>query len=900
MCASYADFPGALRSKLRCVEALPHSAPGSAGLAPVTPVNTQYRILVPPPSLNTLGGLGRPLVPPRDMLWQGPHSNSSYGPKQALPYQLVSDSPSSQMVLGSSQVLGGSLSGWTEALTLPSFSTYCSKNEDQRLVPSHTQHMPLRHTAHLQECYPEMTLLNIPVDAPGPGKPSLENMIPDVGTSPEHSRDFGLVGVVQHGGGFYPRGYHSSSNPPNPNFGKSKKLRLRLRRMGILPQSLRGRSSPVLSGKGTGGPAPWRSQGNNASPLRAQADTAGQRQRRGQSLVVDRAPPFGSKRPVSRGRAPIRLLGTTCVETRRGGPGRCPECPFGPPGTSLHSCSTGRSRGGWSPRASELGARAARPLGQVEPGTTTAASRGIGGAGPPRAEAGAGSGRGARSGQWGLAAARARETMHHCKRYRSPEPDPYLSYRWKRRRSYSREHEGRLRYPARREPPPRRSRSRSHDRLPYQRRYRERRDSDTYRCEERSPSFGEDCYGSSRSRHRRRSRDRGPYRTRKHAHHCHKRRTRSCSSASSRSQQSSKRSSRSVEDDKEGHLVCRIGDWLQERYEIVGNLGEGTFGKVVECLDHARGKSQVALKIIRNVGKYREAARLEINVLKKIKEKDKENKFLCVLMSDWFNFHGHMCIAFELLGKNTFEFLKENNFQPYPLPHVRHMAYQLCHALRFLHENQLTHTDLKPENILFVNSEFETLYNEHKSCEEKSVKNTSIRVADFGSATFDHEHHTTIVATRHYRPPEVILELGWAQPCDVWSIGCILFEYYRGFTLFQTHENREHLVMMEKILGPIPSHMIHRTRKQKYFYKGGLVWDENSSDGRYVKENCKPLKSYMLQDSLEHVQLFDLMRRMLEFDPAQRITLAEALLHPFFAGLTPEERSFHTSRNPSR
>ena len=52
--------------------------------------------------------------------------------------------------------------------------------------------------------------------------------------------------------------------------------------------------------------------------------------------------------------------------------------------------------------------------------------------------------------------------------------------------------------------------------------------------------------------------------------------------------------------------------------------------------------------------------------------------------------------------------------------------------------------------------------------------------------------------------------------------------------------------------------------------------------------------------SLLGVQLFDLMRRMLEFDPAQRITLAEALLHPFFAGLTPEERSFHTSRNPSR
>lgn len=78
---------------------------------------------------------------------------------------------------------------------------------------------------------------------------------------------------------------------------------------------------------------------------------------------------------------------------------------------------------------------------------------------------------------------------------------------------------------------------------------------------------------------------------------------------------------------------------------------------------------------------------------------------------------------------------------------------------------------------------------------------------DFGSATFDHEHHSTIVSTRHYRAPEVILELGWAQPCDVWSIGCIMFELYLGITLFQTHDNREHLAMMERILGTVPYRM---------------------------------------------------------------------------------------------
>lgn len=87
------------------------------------------------------------------------------------------------------------------------------------------------------------------------------------------------------------------------------------------------------------------------------------------------------------------------------------------------------------------------------------------------------------------------------------------------------------------------------------------------------------------------------------------------------------------------------------------------------------------------------------------------------------------------------------------------------------------------------------------------MKNTEIRLIDFGSATFDHEHHSTIVSTRHYRAPEVILELGWSQPCDVWSIGCIMFELYLGMTLFQTHDNREHLAMMERILGTIPQRM---------------------------------------------------------------------------------------------
>jgi dual-specificity kinase len=77
---------------------------------------------------------------------------------------------------------------------------------------------------------------------------------------------------------------------------------------------------------------------------------------------------------------------------------------------------------------------------------------------------------------------------------------------------------------------------------------------------------------------------------------------------------------------------------------------------------------------------------------------------------------------------------------------------------------------------------------------------TEIRLIDFGSATFQDEYHSSVVSTRHYRAPEIILGLGWSYPCDIWSIGCILVEFFTGDALFQTHENLEHLAMMEAVV----------------------------------------------------------------------------------------------------
>uniref|UniRef100_A0A2I3H9B3 dual-specificity kinase n=1 Tax=Nomascus leucogenys TaxID=61853 RepID=A0A2I3H9B3_NOMLE len=316
--------------------------------------------------------------------------------------------------------------------------------------------------------------------------------------------------------------------------------------------------------------------------------------------------------------------------------------------------------------------------------------------------------------------------------------------------------------------------------------------------------------------------------------------------------------------------------------EILDTLGEGAFGKVVECIDHKAGGRHVAVKIVKNVDRYCEAARSEIQVLEHLNTTDPNSTFRCVQMLEWFEHHGHICIVFELLGLSTYDFIKENGFLPFRLDHIRKMAYQICKSVNFLHSNKLTHTDLKPENILFVQSDYTEAYNAKIKRDERTLINPDIKVVDFGSATYDDEHHSTLVSTRHYRAPEVILALGWSQPCDVWSIGCILIEYYLGFTVFPTHDSKEHLAMMERILGPLPKHMIQKTRKRKYFHHDRLDWDEHSSAGRYVSRRCKPLKEFMLSQDVEHERLFDLIQKMLEYDPAKRITLKEALKHPFF------------------
>ncbi|CAI9289062.1 unnamed protein product [Lactuca saligna] len=268
-------------------------------------------------------------------------------------------------------------------------------------------------------------------------------------------------------------------------------------------------------------------------------------------------------------------------------------------------------------------------------------------------------------------------------------------------------------------------------------------------------------------------------------------------------------------DDREGHYTYNLGENLTPRYKILSKMGEGTFGRVLECWDRET-RGYVAIKVVRSIRKYRDAAMIEVDVLEQL-AKNHKGRSHCVQILNWFDYRNHICIVFEKLGPSLFDFLKRNKYCPFPVDLVREIGRQLLESVAYMHSLGLIHTDLKPENILLVSSDYLKLPGYKRTSQGEThfrclPKSSEIKLIDFGSTAYDNQKHSSIVSTRHYRAPEVILGIGWSYPCDMWSIGCILVELFTGEALFQTHENLEHLAMMERVLGPLPEHMVQRAK----------------------------------------------------------------------------------------
>ncbi|XP_053956813.1 serine/threonine-protein kinase PRP4 homolog [Anastrepha ludens] len=334
-------------------------------------------------------------------------------------------------------------------------------------------------------------------------------------------------------------------------------------------------------------------------------------------------------------------------------------------------------------------------------------------------------------------------------------------------------------------------------------------------------------------------------------------------------------------DDAEGYYRVRIGEILDNRYVVSGYTGQGVFSNVVRARDQARGNANVAVKIIRNNEIMHKTGLRELEILKKLNDADPEDRFHCLRLFRHFFHKQHLCMVFEPLSMNLREVLKKYGKNVgLHIKAVRSYTQQLFLALKLLKKTGILHADIKPDNILV---------NENNLC---------LKLCDFGSAsTINDNEITPYLISRFYRAPEIILGITYDYGIDMWSAGCTIYELYTGKILFSGKSNNQMLKFFMDLKGKIPNRIIRKGQfKDQHFDQScSFLYHEidkiTEREKIVVMPVVKPTRN-MQQELIadqnlpddQHrkvTQLKDLLDNIFALDPSKRISLNQALTHPF-------------------
>lgn len=213
-------------------------------------------------------------------------------------------------------------------------------------------------------------------------------------------------------------------------------------------------------------------------------------------------------------------------------------------------------------------------------------------------------------------------------------------------------------------------------------------------------------------------------------------------------------------------------------------------------------------------------------------------------------------------AENDLQNLMQNRQVMFTLPQVKCLFKQLLTAVAFLQKKWIIHRDLKTSNLLLT-------------------KNGVLKVCDLGMARkfgSPVKPMTNLVVTLWYRAPELLFGAEtYGSEVDDWSLGCILVELLTSRVLFPGKGEMNQINRIFKLLGspseedwPEYSSLPHVQRHKFPKIVGSI--DENFTIGRPILEGGPALTEKCL----------DLIKKLLTYNPANRITSEEALSHPFF------------------
>ncbi|KAG2389307.1 hypothetical protein C9374_013867 [Naegleria lovaniensis] len=357
-------------------------------------------------------------------------------------------------------------------------------------------------------------------------------------------------------------------------------------------------------------------------------------------------------------------------------------------------------------------------------------------------------------------------------------------------------------------------------------------------------------------------------------------------------------------DDPEGYYRFTIGEVMNDRYKIEAFLGQGVFSSVVQASDKLAKDPQsqrVAIKIIRSSETMRKAGTKELNIISMLMEKDPNDESHIIRMLDHFTYRNHLCLVFELLEMNLRDVLKhygrrEGKQVGISMDAVRVYTKQLLVALKHIQDCNILHADIKPDNMLV-----------HPS-------HTKIKLSDLGSASDVSENSITpYLVSRFYRAPEIILGMKYSYPIDMWSVACTVFELYTGKILFPSQNNNDAIRLMMELKGKFSNKVLKKCafRETHFDFNGDGAflfreWDPLTKKIKtrklYYQKSVTDLKAMLLNSMIsnQHLQdekamkeerklvlmLHDFLDKALILDPSKRLTVSDALKHPFVTETT--------------
>eukprot|EP01039_Chlorochromonas_danica_P002249 gene2249-2463_t len=345
-------------------------------------------------------------------------------------------------------------------------------------------------------------------------------------------------------------------------------------------------------------------------------------------------------------------------------------------------------------------------------------------------------------------------------------------------------------------------------------------------------------------------------------------------------------------DDGDGYYKATIGERVGDRFHVQGILGKGVFSTVLKCRDihdkPSQGQKIVAVKMIRNNDTMRKAAEKEKSILLDLALHDPGNKRFCVRLLTYLDYRQHVALVLEYQQMNLREALKKfGKDVGINIGAVRIYGRQLMVALRYLMELKIVHADIKLDNIL---------------CSE-DLK--TIKLCDFGSAfreTDSDNDPTPYLVSRFYRAPEIILGMNYDRAIDLWSICVCLYELFTGHVMFPGRTNNEMLRLMMEMKGRLNNRLIRAHIRAYEMMSLEAHFDADCRFRQYetdpvsgktvlrlvnITQPTRDLASIMRSskagaDDIQLVQnLTDLLERGLNLDPSKRLTVVDALKHPF-------------------